>query len=73
MKAAIHMFMINKHMDKRCMGGTSYLQHVAGDSLRAERMFGYNPTLLTHVILSHTILILPNVLILWDASLSVSD
>lgn len=55
------------------MGGTSYLQHVAGDSLRAERMFGYNPTLLTHVILSHAILILPNVLILWDASLSVSD
>lgn len=66
MRAAIHMFRINV----ACGGGTSYLQHVAGDSLRAERMFGYNPTLLTHVILSHTILILPNVLIQWDASLS---
>lgn len=66
MKAAIHMFRINVAWG----GGTSYLQHVAGDSLRAERMFGYNPTLLTHVILSHTILILPNVLIQWDASLS---
>lgn len=68
MKAAIHMFRIN--VASGVGGGTSYLQHVAGDSLRAERMFGYNPTLLTHVILSHAILILPNVLIQWDASLS---
>lgn len=70
METAIHMF-----IGQTTRGGivSHHIQQVAGCPLRAERMFGYNPTQLTYVILGHTILIPPNVLIQWDTSLSLPD
>lgn len=71
MKTAIHMFI--RPTMRGSKRASYHIQQVAGGSLRDETMFGYNPTQLTHVILGHTILIPPNVLIQWDTSLSLSD